>query len=262
MTVLNLKFVALAGCILTTSAGYAEMHTFTLQDGRALEAEVFDYNAASGKVTLKRPDGKRVPVKENLFIEADQQYIREWDSLKTFTSIRLLKINCDDKNVGEREEEQYENVVDTAGNVERTLMKVTTFEKIAFEFVFQNMNTAPLEGIRMNYIIYYEQSLETYEKPEEKQFSFAKEKILPALLGKKTTPIMTNSVEIHSDSINSISWTSGRSRVGGKGDVHGIRARIYMMTSSGKEVMREFSHPKALSLTKFPWKNQSAFNIR
>ena len=58
--------VVLLTLLFAHQAG-AEMRAFTLQDGRTLEAEIIEYNAKLGKVTLKRPDGKRVPVKPDLF---------------------------------------------------------------------------------------------------------------------------------------------------------------------------------------------------
>ncbi len=251
------QIVMLCLCTITMgiSTAIAEMHAFTLEDGRALEAEIIDYNAKLGKVTLKRMDGKRIPVPSNIFIEADQEYIHEWDAAKAFSSDRFLKIFCDDEKIKERKEEKYKDISDTEGNVEKTLMKITAFEHIGYEITLQNMNQTAINGVRMEYNIYYEQSKESYEKPVADQKTFTDKITLPSLMGKKKTLVMTKGVEIHNDNINSINWVSGRARVGGKGEVHGMRARIYMKTSSGREIMREFCHPVSLSLGKFPWKD-------
>jgi ribosomal protein S28E/S33 len=65
----------------------------------------------------------------------------------------------------------------------------------------------------------------------------------------------TKPVEVYHDNIAQKNWVSGRIRTGGEGEVHGLRARIYMKMPSGKEVMREVTYPQKLSEEKFPWKN-------
>ena len=48
-------------------------------------------------------------------------------------------------------------------------------------------------------------------------------------------------------------WTSGRYRTGGKGDVHGLRARLCKKMLDGTVAYREFSNPKSLSTSRYPW---------
>ena len=59
---------------------------------------------------------------------------------------------------------------------------------------------------------------------------------------------------IYKDNVSGIDWADGSARVGGKSEVNGMRAKLYLKTASGKEFMREFSHPTTLSTSKFPWK--------
>ena len=122
-----MKFIKLSllsgATFLFSPSGYSEMHAFELQDGRTIEAEEIDYDSRSGKVTLKRQDGKRIPVPANVFVEADQAYIREWDAAKAFTSDKFLKISFDREILERRKEEVYKNLRDTAGNEEEYLMK-------------------------------------------------------------------------------------------------------------------------------------------
>jgi hypothetical protein len=40
---------------------------------------------------------------------------------------------------------------------------------------------------------------------------------------------------------------------GAKGEVHGMRARIYLALPSGEEAMREFCESSSLSEKRFPW---------
>jgi len=78
---------------------------------------------------------------------------------------------------------------------------------------------------------------------------------IPALPGRSKTPVTTESVEIHEDSVNQVPQAGADLRRGGNGEVHGIRIRLYMKMPSGQEIMREFHHPDSLSEKKFPWKD-------
>ncbi len=88
------KFIALSIFLFGTAHARAELHEFTLKDGRTLKAEIVGYNAKLGKVELKREDEKRVPVKPTVFVEADQKYIREWSVLDGVRNERLFKVAC------------------------------------------------------------------------------------------------------------------------------------------------------------------------
>jgi hypothetical protein len=235
----------------------AELHPFVLQDGRALEAEIVDYNARLGKVTLKRQDGKRVSVKPSVFVEADQQFIREWELSKAFNSDRFLKISCDDKTVEKWEKEEW-GTITYDGTPEKELMKTTQFERIGYEVTFHNMNPTALDGIRMEYWIFFEQSEESSIKPEVIQKSKSGQTMIPELTAKKKLLVDTDPVDIFKDSIDRKDLIRGDDRIGGRGEVHGIRGRLYMKTASGNEIMREFCHPASLSPERFPWKTISA----
>jgi hypothetical protein len=133
-------------------------------------------------------------------------------------------------------------------------MTVTTFELIAFEMEFNNEGKSALQGIRMEYVIYYEQSEMAWdEKPEIEQKSSKGAKEIPVLEAKANLTILSESVEIHKDSVNPVPQSGGNLRRGGAGDVHGIRVRLFLKTSDGDELMREMSAPEKLSQKKFPW---------
>jgi hypothetical protein len=240
---------------LLVMASQAEMHAFEAKDGRAIEAEIVDYDARSGKVTLKRADGKRIPVKADFFVAADQAYIREWDSQKAFSSDRLLKISFDEETVNKSKEEVYRMLTDTEGNKEEYLMKEIKYEDVAYEVELRNMNKAALDGMRMEYRIYYEQSRENRDKQNPDQFILAGKSDISAIAGGQSAKIVTQPVTIYDDNLNAISWSDASERVPGRGDVHGVRARIYMKTKSGKELMREACYPDNLSTGDFGWKD-------
>ena len=236
------------------SAAMAEIRVFETPDGKTVEAEIVDYNPTLGQVTLKRLDGRRIPVKADVFVEADQLYIKEWNAAKAFTSENLLRISCAEEILKDWKDEVYKDLRDTEGNVETHLMKEIKYEDIAYTLDLRNSNKTSLDKIRMEYRIYYEQSRESRDKPEAGQYVLAGEMNLPTLPGGKSTRITTDAVTIYDDDINSIDWSDGSARVGGKGEVAGIRAKLYLKTASGTEMMREMSHPKNLSNEAFPWK--------
>jgi hypothetical protein len=250
----NINIISIVSFTLFSSFSYAEMHAFSLPDGRALEAEVVDYNARTGLVDLKRADGKRVKVKPDVFVEEDQAYIKEWNAAKSFTSDKFLKISFDEEILKRWKEEIYKNLTDTEGNVEEYLMKEIKYEDVAYQVELRNMNKTPLDGMRMEYRVYYEQSRENRDKQKPAQYIWAAKSDISPIPGGQSVKVVTKPVTIYDDNLNPIGWADGSERVPGRGDVHGIRARIYLKTASGKEIMREACYPKNLSSGEFAWK--------
>jgi hypothetical protein len=230
---------------------------FTSAEGKTIRGRIQAYDARTKTVTIERDNRRTSKVQLTVFSEADQTYILEWDSAKGFLSCSLLKISCDDKVVENRKEKEIADVRYTGGEIVKDFEKtVTTFERIAFEIEFQNRNKSELKGIRMQYQIYYEQSKMAWDKkPKVVQKHVSKKMDIPTLQEQSKIMVTTESVEIHEDSINEVPSYRGDLRQGGKGDVHGMRARIYMKMPSGKEVMREVTYPQNLSEKRFPWKN-------
>lgn len=64
-----------------------EIHTFSLQDGSSMEAEIINYNNKSEQVKLKQQDGKQVKVKLSNFIEDDKKYILKWAEVEKTPNI-------------------------------------------------------------------------------------------------------------------------------------------------------------------------------
>jgi hypothetical protein len=108
-------------------------------------------------------------------------------------------------------------------------------------------------GLRVEYVIYFEQSEESRKTPVVVQQTKKGSDEIGVLAAKKAKTISSLPVVIHKDSINRKDLIRGDDRIGGRGEVHGLRARFYMKTSNGKEIMREFSHPESLSVQKYPW---------
>jgi len=249
-------FVCLVAMISGVQAA-TQYRDFRSAEGKTIRAAVKAYDVCTQTVTIERDNKRTSKVPIAVFSEADQTYILEWDASKGFSSESLLKISCEDKVVEKRKEKEFEDIQYTGGEVVKDFEKtVTTFERIAYDVHFQNMNQSELKEIRMEYQIYYEQSEMVWEeKPEVKQKHFSGEMAVPTLLEKSKTTVSTKAVEIHEDSVNPVPQAGGDQRRGGKGAIHGTRVRLYMKMLSGKEILREFACPEKLSEKKFPWKD-------
>lgn len=228
-------------------------HLFTLPDGRTIEATIRSFNDHSGLVELERLDGKMVKIKPAVFIEKDQRYIQMWSEERLFLSSLHLQIEVDDVVLDQWKEEEYEDLTDTAGNTERELMKEIHFEKVAYEVTLKNRSAEPFEDLYVEYVIFYEQSQESYDKPKIHQLTKRDTVEIQRIDGKSTWVKKTDDVTVHKDNIMSKNWTSGRSRTGGKGEVHGLRARLCKKMLDGSVRYREFTSPTSLSETRYPW---------
>ena len=228
-------------------------HLFTLPDGRTIEATIRSFNDHSGLVELERLDGKIVKIKPTVFIEKDQRYIQMWSEERLFLSSLHLQIEVDDVVLDQWKEEEYEDLTDTAGNTERELMKEIHFEKVAYEVTLKNRSAEPFEDLYVEYVIFYEQSQESYDKPKIHQLTKRDTVEIQRIDGKSTWVKKTDDVTVHKDNIMSKNWTSGRSRTGGKGEVHGLRARLCKKMLDGSVRYREFTSPTSLSETRYPW---------
>ena len=192
----------------------------------------------------------------SIFSEADQNYILEWEVMKNFTSDRELKISCSKKRVSQEKKKVWKETTSSTGATKKTLMKEVSHESIVYEVEFYSRNESALKDLRMEYLIYYEQSQQAFGRPEAEQKILNGEIPIPLIECRKKTSVATNPVEILSDNINAQKKNKdGDMLIGGAGEVHGFRARLYMKDSSGKEIMRSFSYPTKLSEKKFPWKS-------
>lgn len=229
---------------------------FTNTEGQIVRGRVASVDARKQTVRIERDDNAQFNIPLSGLSEADQAYILAWVKAQGFMDKSKFKIHADDKKVDESKEEKTRDVTYTSGDVVKDfLINVISREKIAYEIEFRNSNLDALEGIRMEYQIYYEQSKMTNDdtKPEPQQEIMKDEMSLPVVPGKGRITATTKPVEIYEDKINPIPQLGGDHRQGGKGRVYGIRARLYMMLSTGEELVREFQHPKSLSDEKFPW---------
>lgn len=256
-----MKLLLMLGLILGGSA-FGDMHAFELPDGRTIEAEIVSSTLKRGHITLKRADGKTVSVKPEIFIEKDQEYIREWTSLNAFLSERILKIKCDDEVVKKWEEEEKEDLTYTSGTVEKDcIYNVIKYENISYNITFKNSGKVPVSGIILEYCVYYEQSAMSKDvKPKVEKHTWCGRVDVPNILAGEEIVVTTEPVRIYEDLLNLIPRLEVEHRRPGKGRIKGIRVRMHL--KQNKDLIREFSAPASLSVEDYPWTTQTSPNKR
>lgn len=220
---------------LFANQAHAEMHAFSLPDGRALSAEIVDYNAKLGKVELKLANGKRKKVKPSIFVEADQAYIKEWVALSAFQKDSALRVDCTKKIF---EKWKKESSVQTI-----------KYQKVGYEILLENRTPAPLKGLKAEYRVYYEQE-KTNPGQSKKTLSKQTKKgvfELTQLAAKQKKEFATEPVQIEFYDFNSgdYYYTNGDPE-STYGEVKGIWFRITMETATGQTVVRNVFEPASI----------------
>ena len=222
----------------------AEMHDFSLQDGRILEAEIVDYNAKLVQVELKRTDGKRVKVQPSIFVENDQEYIQEWASLDGFRNKSFFKVECK-KNTVEKWKED--------GNIHEV-----RHERLEYEVSLENRSAVPIKNLKVEYCIYYEQekSLPGQKKTTAKLSKVGKLDI-DKLATKEKRTLATESVVLNRYDFNSTDfyYDSGDPE-SARGELKGIWLRLTVSVTGGQKVVRDLFEPSSIE-GKYTWQERS-----
>lgn len=237
-----------------------EYREFTDQAGRIARLMVTGCDLQRNEVTVESEDHRRITVSITGFSEADQAYIREWYMAHELISARNLLIECDETLVRTRREDVMglERVGSSRSDeTEYTMLGHKRYEEIAYKIDFENRNDSPIQNIRLEYIIYYEQSERGFV-PRPQQVALKGKMELPDLEPKKEVEILTDTFEIYTDDLSTRATVNGLIVRSGQlknadAEVHGMRARLYIKLPSGKEGIREFYHPPLLSEERFPW---------
>lgn len=240
--------------LIIAGAAQAELHEFNLPDGRSIKAEIVDYNAKLGMVQLRREDGKRLPkVKPTTFVKEDQEYIHNWAKLAGFRSPSLFKITCKDDQIEKWKEEEEGKVRYSDGSVETETISETHFEKFVYNVKLENKNNVPLEGIKFEYRIYYEQGTSKMKKASKKPKSISGELELRRLSPKQKTILKTKPVVIHKkEYFGDFTNMDGSLSEPDEGEILGIWLRAYAKGADGKMIVRDVYQPDSLA-GKYAW---------
>ena len=252
--------VGLLITVLATNLYAKEAYrTFTDAKGRSITAKITDCNPSKNKVTLELKGNTRnatIPISS--LAEADQAYIKEWFIINEALSPSKLRISCDEVCIKEWEKTETEDLDTSNGQTYEDVFEyVTQYEQIAYSIALQNNGATPLENLRIEYKIYYEQSESTQKKIDPKDYVSEGTIAVEPIKSKKKAALQTEAVQIKNTDINiNGNFSFDYPPVGAKGKTIGMRAHIYMKLPSGKEAMREFSIPESLSAERYPWEEE------
>jgi len=250
----------LFGLVLSGLAEEEDYRFFTDTQGRSIRGMITACDLARNRVTIERADNQqRATVPIDGFCEEDQTFIREWFMANELLTEAKLRISCKEITVKEWSETQSEEFRDAdTGEYEGTRQEITDFETIGYEITLINKNDLPLQNLKIEYKIYYEQSETTQGNPVTEQKRLDGSLDVKDIKPDAQQKVATKTVEISRTQFsNDGDVTRVQPKTGGKGEVHGMRARITMTLPSGQKSMREFSQPSSLSDKRFPWSTPS-----
>jgi len=220
----------------STSFGEGALHTFTTPDGRSLNATIKDYNDRTGKIQLKREDGKELWTLPTVFSEPDQEYIQQWISADQFMSPMKFKI--------------------TGDSSKNKISKKRT--QVGYEITLENKTDFPLTNLKIEYRAFilsqgYE-GLGDTSRVDGGQLLIAE---IPAgeQVSKKTLSI---------DLITTFRWVTETSYNGGSTSyekkttaehLKGFWIKVYGSAIDGTPTIREWCYPADTS-DDFAWQEQ------
>lgn len=230
----------------------ANGHVFTLQDGRSIDTEIVEYNTSLGTVKLKRKDGHCISVKPTVFVDADQEYIKDWTAISALKNPNLLKIESDDSiekwNKSEEQDVSYED-----GSIEKETVSETKFKKYTYTLKINNKSTSNLKDLQFKYRIFYEQD----ERNAVTKTTI--EKVLSGVIkpfslrSKQIKSFETKPLTIWNKEYSGNITYNDRSLGKEKGAVRGIWIRLYAKGMDGEDVLvQEIFDPSSIE-KKYKW---------
>ncbi len=227
--------------VLLSQWAAADTREFRLPDGRAIVAEVVGFDRRFGKVELKLENGHRKKVVPSIFTEADQAYIKEWVSLGGFRNPGMFKVDCEKRLLKKWKEE----------NSAVTLKH----RRYAYGITFENRGKNPLESLKVDYRIFYEQeannrTTKKVDLLEKTQFGKLSIDVLPSK-GKKE--FLSKSVELERFEFNTGDYyVPGGDPESTSGRIRGIWVRVQVGGKAGYVATRDFFEPPSLE-GKYAW---------
>ncbi|MBN2703791.1 MAG: hypothetical protein JXR23_06220 [Pontiellaceae bacterium] len=246
----------LIACAVGTRAK-EEYRTFSDTKERTISAKIIDCDLPTGNVTLElKEDKRRATIPIDSLSEKDQTYIKEWYTVNEALASKNLRITTKSTSLKKWKTSDRDDVftiddVDYSNAIEET----TEFEQIAFDITLQNTSKVLIPKMRMEYKIYYEQSVTSSDDIQADQFILEGKLNVAALKPTEKIKMQTEYVQIREVeiSLDSGLYFVDATPTGAQGDVHGMRARIYLAMSNGEEAIREFCEPSSLSEKDYPW---------
>lgn len=230
--------IFLLACLLyLNGSSFGDSRIFVDTQGRSIEAELLKFEEATHTATIRRAGTKRpVRVPITIFSADDQQFIREWGTLQAIHDKRLKVL------INRVSEKDTDNTYATSAST-----SVVTDE--GFNLRFENGTKNQLENVDLEYVIYYEQDHHVganSSKTKLKQGTLYGIDKISIRLGQDVKHV-TKTVKLRTWKTYSLAPISS--------DIHGIRVRLTLTSSSGEKTTRETSYPSSL---KQAWVSESS----
>jgi hypothetical protein len=234
-------FMGMVATAVLGGVAQAEPHEFKLPDGRSIKAEIIGYNAKLGQVELVLANKKRKKINPAIFVEKDQEFIKEWASMDGFRNKSSFKVDCSKKKL-----EQWKEDDDAFQ---------TKFERYAFEVALENRSALPIEGLKAEYRIFYEQ--EENDRATKKVVTGKLVKTgaldIERVRPKEKRRIDTESVVLKEFEFNmSDYYVEDGEPESTSGEIKGIWLRLTVSTPSGQTAVRDIYEPESLR-GKYAW---------
>ncbi len=249
----TMKYVLVFVCLITSAIGVlgaTQYRDFTSTDGKTIKAVVKAYDAQKKTVTIERDNRKTAKVSITVFSEADQIYIREWEVLRSFSIEHLFKISAKRKRVDN----------ETAGSSDYNSR--VEVEDTSYEIVLDNRSGVMMDGLELEYCIYYEQESIKSSGQVCDQGVYCGKLSVASTASKSKVALQTEAVSTYIEEMDS-NWSyiddDGnpiKAKNVQRGDVHGIWIRVHLKLPSGERGMREYCLPDSLNNSKV-WKTSS-----
>ncbi len=225
---------------MVLGAGAATQYRdFMDSQGRTIRGRILRYDAKKRAVTMERDNKKMVTVPLTIFSDKDQEYILEWEFNKVFLSQSSFKIEAKRKREKDKDG-SYSGGGSTSTKVENTI----------YEIILQNKSTSTLEGLELEYCIYYEQEKHGNGKTIDEEGVRCGTLKVGAIRPKSSKDLMTEAVSIYTSELNAGWIYSSGTDNKISGDVRGLWVRVNMTTKSGNVITRDFCMPDSLSNSK------------
>lgn len=222
--------------IFTESTWQQEFRNFTGEGGKTVRGKILIYNPDSNYVSIAKEDRKTFQLDLSQCSDADQAYVREWHHIHEFFTQSRFHLSAKKKRAAAGQDS-------SPLTNEDSLRVWKSTERIIYEIRLGNRGSYNLEGLTLDYCIYYGEEKLNYRGQLMSRGVKCGTRNIETLARGKTVQFETESVvfpkvkrspEYYKD--NNVPLEKGM----------GIWVRVYLPLADGSKAMRELSLPDAL----------------
>lgn len=229
-------------------AGLVQYRDFLSHDGKAIRGRVLRYDAKGRKVTIERDNKKVFTVPIYAFSDEDQKYIEQWEFNKVFLSNSSFKI--------EAKRKKFDSKKGTSSSYYGYDIDSRKTETMGYEIKLENRSTSKLDGLEVEYCIYYEQEKAGRGKTVDEEGVRYGTLDVGGMSPKSSKELLTEPVSIYTYELDA-DWyyADGRdNKITGR--VRGVWIRVSKTMDDGSVLTRDFCMPDSLNNSQV-WKTSS-----